>query len=35
VAPVDAPGSLARFVLLPARRHDSVGVEPLITDAAR
>lgn len=32
VALVDALGNLARFVLLPGQRHDSVGVEPLITD---
>src|SRR5579883_105768 len=31
VALVDALGNLARFVLLPGQRHDSVGVEPLIT----
>jgi transposase len=30
VALVDALGSVARFVLLPGHRHDSVGVEPLI-----
>ena len=30
VALVDALGTLARFVLLPGQRHDSVGVEPLI-----
>jgi transposase len=30
VALVDALGNLARFVLLPGQRHDSVGVEPLI-----
>jgi transposase len=30
VALVDALGDLARFVLLPGKRHDSVGVEPLI-----
>jgi transposase len=30
VALVDALGSVARFVLLPGQRHDSVGVEPLI-----
>jgi len=29
---VDALGNLARFVLLPGQRHDSVGVEPLIKD---
>jgi len=27
---VDALGNLARFVLLPGQRHDSVAVEPLI-----
>lgn len=31
VALVDAPGNLARFVLPPGRRHDGIGVEPLIT----
>jgi transposase len=31
VALVDAPGNLARFILLPGQRHDSVGVAPLIT----
>jgi transposase len=31
VALVDALGNLARFVLLPGERHDSIGVEPLIT----
>ena len=30
VALVDAPGNLARFVLLPGQRHDRIGVEPLI-----
>ncbi len=30
MALVDALGNLARFVLLPGERHDSVGVEPLI-----
>jgi transposase len=30
VAPVDAPGNLVRFVLLPGQRHDTVGVAPLI-----
>ena len=34
VALVDALGNLARFVLLPGQRHDSVGVEPLIKDIA-
>lgn len=29
---VDALGNLVRFVLLPGQRHDSVGVEPLITN---
>jgi len=29
---VDALGYLARFLLLPGQRHDSVGVEPLIED---
>ena len=32
VALVDALGNLVRFVLLPGQRHDSIGVEPLITD---
>ena len=27
---VDGLGNLARFVLLPGQRHDSIGVEPLI-----
>ncbi len=27
---VDALGNLARFILLPGQRHDSVGVPPLI-----
>lgn len=31
MALVDALGNLARFVLLPGERHDSIGVEPLIT----
>jgi len=30
VALVDALGNLARFVLLPGQRHDSVGIEPLV-----
>jgi transposase len=30
VAVVDALGNLARFVLLPGQRHDSIGVAPLI-----
>lgn len=32
LALVDALGNLARFVLLPGQRHDSVGVNPLIDD---
>jgi transposase len=32
VALVDALGNLARFVLLPGQRHDSIGVDPLIQD---
>jgi transposase len=32
VALVDALGNLARFVLLPGQRHDSIGVEPLLAD---
>jgi transposase len=32
VALVDALGNLARFVLLPGQRHDSIGAEPLIQD---
>lgn len=31
MALVDALGNLVRFVLLPGHRHDSIGVEPLIT----
>ena len=31
MALVDALGNLTRFVLLPGQRHDSLGVEPLIT----
>ncbi|MPZ41757.1 MAG: IS5 family transposase [Rhizobiales bacterium] len=31
VALVDGLGNLARFVLLPGQRHDSIGVKPLIT----
>jgi transposase len=31
VALVDALGNLSRFVLLPGQRHDTIGVEPLIT----
>jgi transposase len=34
VALVDALGNLARFVLLPGQRHDSVGVEPLLEGVA-
>ena len=30
MALVDALGNLARFILLPGQRHDSIGVEPLI-----
>ena len=30
MALVDALGNLARFVLLPGQRHDSVGLEPLL-----
>ncbi len=32
MALVDALGNLARFILLPGQRHDSIGVEPLIKD---
>jgi transposase len=31
---VDALGNLARFILLPGQRHDSVGVEPLLDGVA-
>src|SRR5258708_38999710 len=31
LALVDALGNLSRFILMPGQRHDSVGVEPLIT----
>lgn len=31
MALVDALGQLVRFILLPGQRHDSIGVEPLIT----
>src|SRR6266481_3407155 len=31
MALVDALGNLIRFLLLPGQRHDSIGVEPLIT----
>jgi transposase len=34
VALVDALGNLARFLLLPGQRHDSVGVEPLLDGLA-
>ena len=34
LALVDALGNLARFILMPGQRHDSVGVEPLICDVA-
>ena len=30
MALVDGLGNLARFVLLPGQRHDSIGVPPLI-----
>jgi len=30
LALVDALGNLAKFILMPGQRHDSVGVEPLI-----
>jgi len=30
VALVDALGNLARFILLPGQRHDSLGAEPLL-----
>ena len=32
MALADALGNLARFVLLPGQRHDSIGTEPLIQD---
>ena len=32
MALVDALGNLARFILLPGQRHDSIGVKPLIAD---
>jgi transposase len=34
VALVDALGNLARFVLLPGQRHDSIGVAPLLDGVA-
>lgn len=34
VALVDALGNLARFVLLPGQRHDTIGVPPLIESLA-
>jgi len=34
VALVDALGTLARFVLLPGQRPDSIGVDPLISGVA-
>ena len=34
MALVDALGNLARFILLPGQRHDSVGVEPLLDGVA-
>ena len=32
LALVDALGNLAKFMLLPGQRHDSIGVEPLLKD---
>lgn len=32
LALVDALGNLAKFMLLPGQRHDSIGVEPLVKD---
>lgn len=32
VALVDALGNLARFILLPGQRHDSVGTDPLLNE---
>ena len=34
MALVDALGNLARFILLPGQRHDSLGVEPLLDGVA-
>jgi len=34
VALVDGLGNLARFVLLPGQRHDSLGAEPLLDGIA-
>ena len=34
LALVDALGNLARFILLPGQRHDSVGVDPLLDGVA-
>ena len=34
LALVDALGNLARFILMPGQRHDSVGVDALIKDIA-
>lgn len=34
MALVDALGNLARFILLPGQRHDSIGVEPLLDGVA-
>ena len=34
MALVDALGNLARFVLLPGQRHDSIGVAPLLDGLA-
>ena len=31
---MDALGNLARFVLLPGQRHDTIGVEPLIREVS-
>ena len=34
LALVDALGNLVRFVLMPANRHDTIGVAPLIKDVS-
>ncbi len=34
MALVDALGNLARFILLPGQRHDTIGVEPLLRGIA-
>ncbi|BCH20292.1 hypothetical protein MesoLjLb_00770 [Mesorhizobium sp. L-8-3] len=34
MALVDALGNLARFILLPGQRHDSIGVKPLLDGVA-